>query len=59
MAEEGVAAQLAVGDHVEAGLFLEADRLVHRAVLHLLEGGRGELSALPALAGRLQLGGAE
>ncbi len=59
MAEEGVAAQLAVGDHVEAGLLLEPHRLVDRAVLDLLERGGGELAALELVAGGLELGRAQ
>ena len=52
VAEEGVAAQLAVGDHVEPGRLLEADRLVDRAVLDPLELGGGELAAPRSVGAR-------
>src|SRR5438309_4192938 len=44
VAEERIASQLAVGDDVEAGCFLEPDSLVHRAVLDPLERRRGQPS---------------
>ena len=37
MAVEGVAAHLAVGDDVEAGVLLQCERLVHGAILDPLE----------------------
>ena len=54
VAEEGVAPELAVGDHVEARLFLEADGVVDRAVLDLLERGGAELARLEPPARVLQ-----
>src|SRR5438067_13173839 len=44
VAEERIASQLAIGDDVESGRFLEPDGLVHRAVLDPLERRRGQPS---------------
>ena len=48
VAEERVAPQLAVGDHVEPGLLLQADRVVDRTVLDPLEPPR---ASRPAASG--------
>src|SRR4029077_5606534 len=57
--EEGVAAKLAVGDHVEAGGFLKSHRLVDGAILDLLELGGADLAAFPAPPRFLEELGAE
>jgi hypothetical protein len=54
MAEEGVAAELTVGDHVEPGRFLQSHRLVDGAVLDLLELGGTDLPSFPAPARLLE-----
>ena len=59
MAEERVAPQLAVGDHVEPGLLLQRDRLVHRPILDLLERGGAKLAHLESPARLLELLGAQ
>ena len=51
MAEEGVAAHLAVGDDVEPGGLLQRDRLVDGAILDALECRGGELALLEASPG--------
>ena len=49
MAEERVAPQLTVAEHVESGIDLQGDRLVHRAVFNLFELGVAQLARLMAL----------
>src|SRR5207247_6301966 len=59
VAEEGVAPELAVGDHVEPGRLLELHGLVHRAVLDALEVARPQLAGGQILARLHQVGRAE
>src|SRR5205814_5303239 len=59
MAEERVAALLAVGDDVEARCFLQRDRFVDGAVFDFLERGRCDLAALQLLARGREVRGTE
>ena len=59
MAEERVAPELAVGHHVEPGVLLHPDRLVHRRVLDPLELRRGQAAGLGVPAGLDEGGGPE
>ena len=59
LVDEGVAAQLPVGDDVHARPLLHRDRLVHRAVLDALVVHGRELPRLGLRAGAQQVVGAQ
>jgi len=55
VAEARVPPHLAVGAHVQPRLLLEPDRLVHGAIVDLLELGGADRARFPALARRFQV----